>query len=92
MSLVDDCVECRGLWMEYSVATREHIRLKGKLAVAALSHDPDAVRTLTSGGSGSARPARFGPERVRPAPQPGAPSRGCRGPVNPIVLEYTALV
>jgi len=48
MKIVSGCAECERLWQEYSRATSDHIRLEGKLKVAALSYDPDQVSTLSA--------------------------------------------
>ena len=42
-----ECGECKRLWREYSTATTTHIGLDGKLRLAALEHDHEAVQRLT---------------------------------------------
>jgi hypothetical protein len=46
MGVVDGCTECLRLWSDYSAATKDHIRLEGKLSIAELSHDDETVRLL----------------------------------------------
>jgi hypothetical protein len=40
------CAECRGLWDEYSAATHNQFKLEGKLRIAGLSRNHEAVREL----------------------------------------------
>ncbi len=42
-----DCPECQRLWRDYAAATTEHIRLDGKLRLAALDFDHEQVALLT---------------------------------------------
>lgn len=41
-----NCPRCTDLWSAYSKATTEFFRLDGKLQVAGLAHDHDAVEKL----------------------------------------------
>lgn len=43
-----DCAECRLRWSEYGAAIKEHIRVLGKLQVAVLQYDQEAVARLKS--------------------------------------------
>jgi hypothetical protein len=47
MNFIKDCVTCQRLWREYSAATAEHIKLEGKLKIAALSRETGHVSELT---------------------------------------------
>ncbi len=46
MKFIGDCAECQRLWREYSAATTEHIKLEGKLAIAAIARDDESVIRL----------------------------------------------
>jgi hypothetical protein len=41
-----NCPECTRLWSAYAKATNDFFRLDGKLQVAGLSHDHEAVKEL----------------------------------------------
>jgi hypothetical protein len=41
-----DCAHCHRLRLEYYRATTEHIKLEGKLKLAALEHDDETVAVL----------------------------------------------
>jgi hypothetical protein len=47
MSGLPECAECARLWSAYSKATRDHIELEGKLRMAEISHDAEAVQKLS---------------------------------------------
>jgi hypothetical protein len=47
MKFIADCPECQCLWHAYSAATTAHIKLEGKLRIAALSHNEASVIALT---------------------------------------------
>ena len=40
------CPECERLWREYEHATMHHVKLEGKLKIAAIQHDAEAVAEL----------------------------------------------
>ena len=42
-----DCDECARLWREYGEATTAHIRITGKLQVAALRKDIENIAVIT---------------------------------------------
>jgi hypothetical protein len=41
------CEECTCLWREYAETTTAHVRIEGKLEIAALSYDAEAIAELT---------------------------------------------
>ncbi len=44
---INECPECQRLWREYSSVTIEHIRLEGKLKIAVLRRELEAIAELT---------------------------------------------
>jgi hypothetical protein len=59
------CDECHRLWQEYAKATTDHIRFDSKLRVAALSHDPEAIRVLTHQVEGAEEQREWAGETIR---------------------------
>jgi len=47
MKYINTCAECATLWRSYSVYTTDHIRIQGKLQVAAFEHHSEAIPELT---------------------------------------------
>lgn len=41
------CHECTRLWSEYALATRHYLKLEGRLRMAEMSRDREAVEELT---------------------------------------------
>jgi len=42
-----NCQECTRLWNEYALATRHYLKLEGRLQIAGVSQDRNAVADLT---------------------------------------------
>ena len=48
-----NCDECQRLWHEYAQATTAHIKLEGKLRLAALAHEHETIPALTIQAEGA---------------------------------------
>jgi hypothetical protein len=47
MNLYQECPECVRLWNAYAEATRDHIRIEGRVHLSQLSRDTGAVAALS---------------------------------------------